>query len=62
MADDRGWSPGAVGLAVVIGGLAGAAMTGWCGTGRARRDGAAVPLGRAAVRAPAAAARAMATT
>lgn len=26
MADDRGWSPGAVGLAVVIGGLAGAAM------------------------------------
>lgn len=26
MADHRGWSPGAVGLAVVIGGLAGAAM------------------------------------
>lgn len=26
MADDRGWSPGAVGLAVMIGGLAGAAM------------------------------------
>ena len=26
MADDRGWSPGAVGLAVVLGGLAGAAM------------------------------------
>ena len=26
MADNRGWSPGAVGLAVVIGGLAGAAM------------------------------------
>jgi gas vesicle protein len=26
MTDDRGWSPGAVGLAVVIGGLAGAAM------------------------------------
>jgi gas vesicle protein len=26
MADDRRWSPGAVGLAVMIGGLAGAAM------------------------------------
>lgn len=26
MADDRGWSPGAMGLAVVIGGLVGAAM------------------------------------
>ena len=26
MADDRGWSSGAMGLAVVIGGLAGAAM------------------------------------